>query len=474
MFCLAASPCSGESVSIDAKMMDVSGQQAPLPFFAQTSGMGEVVPQINQFATNINKTVFGRTAAQRPAAAPAPASGTVPIIKPEPSPQAYDPHMHPEKLLQSGVQSETPVTVAGQSNQTPNPTFVATSPAAGGTGSGKHTFWKSRNFKALITGLDVADVDNDGKKEVIILSEKMVYIYRMQNALLVKSAEVAETRTSTYLSVDAADINGNGIPEIYVTSLGPGRTTVNSFVLEYTGSDYKVISGGDNWYYRVVRTNDRGTILFGQRQRMGEKSISTGAIHEMSWQGDQLVPGTQLLKSGKTNLLGVTYSDITQSGQSVIVGYSDWDRIRIYNHSGEIIWEDGDRSGGNSTYFNLPKIDPGQENQQFFPLRIRATDIDRDGNPELLVAWHDELAKSMLQNFRSFSKAHIEYMEWDGLGLVSKWKTQTFSGRVSDFVVGDFDNDGADELIISVVSKEGSLALTDAASSLIAYDLNPQ
>ena len=379
--------------------------------------------------------------------------------------------MHPEKLLQSGAQSEAQASVAGQTNQTPNPAFVAATPA-GGTDNSERTFWKSRNFKALITGLDVADVDNDGQNEVIILSEKLISIYRMENAQLVKSAEIAETRTSTYLSVDAADINGNGTPEIYVTSLGPGRTTVNSFVLEYTGSSYKVISSGDNWYYRVVRTSDRGTILLGQRQRMGEKSISTGAIHEIRWQGDQLVPGIQLLQGGKTNLMGVTTGDITQSGQSAIIAYSDWDRIRVYSNSGEVIWEDGERSGGNSAFFNLPKIDPGQENRQFFPLRIRTTDIDRDGSPQILVARHDELAKSMLQNFRSFSKAQIESMEWNGLGLVSKWKTQTFGGRVSDFVVGDFDNDGADELILAVVSKEGSLALTDAASSLIAFDLN--
>jgi len=53
----------GESVSIDAKMVDVSGRQEPLPFFAQTRGMGEVIPKINEFATNINTTTFGRQAA---------------------------------------------------------------------------------------------------------------------------------------------------------------------------------------------------------------------------------------------------------------------------------------------------------------------------------------------------------------------------------------------------------------------------
>ena len=60
----------GESVSIDAKMVDVSGQQEPVPFFAQTGSMGQVIPQINQFATNINATVFGRGVAQQPGRRP--------------------------------------------------------------------------------------------------------------------------------------------------------------------------------------------------------------------------------------------------------------------------------------------------------------------------------------------------------------------------------------------------------------------
>jgi len=463
----------GESVSIDAKMVDVSGQQAPLPFFAQTRGMGEVIPQINQFATTINATVFGRDVAQRPMAAPAPQAGTMPATGiQQPAQPAYDPRMHPEKLLQSGIQGENQVPVGAVQGNAPNPAFVSTAPA--GTTASTRNYWKGRNFKTLITGLGIADVDNDGKKEVVLVSEKLVSIYRMENQRLVKSAELAETRTSTYISVDVGDVNGNGTPEIYVTSLGPNRTTVDSFVLEYAGNDYKVISKGDSWYYRVAQTNDRGTVLLGQRQLMGDDSVFKGAIHEMNWQGDQIVPGPQLLKGGKANLMGVTYADITSSGHSSIIAYSDWDRVRIYGNGSDEIWEDGDRSGGNTEYFSLAKTDRGYQNQQFFPLRIRATDIDRDGKPEIMVARHDELAKNMLKDFRSFSKAQLESMQWNGLGLVTQWKTQNFSGRASDFVVGDFDNDGQDELIIAVVSKEGAVAFTDSVSSLIAFDLNPQ
>ena len=459
----------GESVSIDAKMADVSGQQPPLPFFAQTRGMGEVIPQINQFATNINATVFGRDVAQRPAAVQA---GTAPATGVQPAPPVYDPRMHPEKLLQSGVQSETAAPLAGQPYQTPNPAFVAA--AGAGTAAGGRTFWKSRSFKTPINGVDIADVDNDGRQEIVMATEKLVSIYRVENGRLVKVAETADTRTSSYISVDVADINGNGTPEIYVSSLGPNRTSVDSFVLEFNGSDFKMIHGKDNWLYRVARTVDRGTVLMGQRVRTAENSIFHNPIYVMQWQGDRLIPGNQLFPGRKANIIGMGYGDITQSGQSLVIAYSTEDRLHLFSAADETIWEDTDRTGGNSIYYKPPKAEPGDQTKQFFPLRIRLTDIDRDGKSEVLVAGHDELTNSLAKDFRSFSKASIELKEWDGLTLASQWKTQELNGRASDFVVGDFDNDGADELLVAVVAKEGAIIFTDAVSNLIAFDLNVQ
>ena len=41
----------GNSVSIDAKMVDVSGENRPLSFFNQSQGMDQVIPGINLFAS---------------------------------------------------------------------------------------------------------------------------------------------------------------------------------------------------------------------------------------------------------------------------------------------------------------------------------------------------------------------------------------------------------------------------------------
>ena len=45
-------------------------------------------------------------------------------------------------------------------------------------------------------------------------------------------------------------------------------------------------------------------------------------------------------------------------------------------------------------------------------------------------------------------------------------------GYISDWAVSDFDNDGQDELIAALVTKEGRVALvTQAKSSIIGYEL---
>jgi len=465
----------GESVSIDAKMVDVSGQQEPLPFFAQTRGMGEVIPKINEFATNINAKVFGRQVARRPVAAPAAQAGatTAQPVQQQPAQQAYDPRMHPEKLLQSGVQSETQVPIAGQPYQAPNPAFVAAA-GAGRMARESQKYWKSRSFKALITGLAVADVDNDGQMELVVVTDTQVSIYRMENRRLVKQVVAAEANRSTYISVDAADINLNEVPELYITSLGSGHTIVDSFVLEYAGGTYKTLSENDNRYYLVANTPERGTMLLGQRHRYGAESIFNEPIFEMNWEGNQLIATRQVFPGRKANLMGFAYGDITQTGSSVAAAYNQWDNLRIYKTGGEKIWEDAERSGGERLFFILPKTDTDEQNKQFFPLRIRIEDINRDGNVEVLIARQDDTMKGMLKNIRMFKNAKITSMIWNGLNLTPQWSTPSVSGRISDFTVGDIDNDGADELVIALVAKEGAIIFTDSVSSIIAFDLDQQ
>jgi hypothetical protein len=77
----------------------------------------------------------------------------------------------------------------------------------------------------------------------------------------------------------------------------------------------------------------------------------------------------------------------------------------------------------------------------------------------------------LLQHFRKFTDAHIEAFSWNGIGLATNWKTSKISGHISDFAIGDIDNDKADELAASLILKDGAIIGTTPKSILIVYDL---
>ena len=68
----------GESVSLDASMVDISGKKSTLSFFEQSSSMGDVIPLVNSFAGDINLKVFNRSIANELYAKQAPQAPEAP------------------------------------------------------------------------------------------------------------------------------------------------------------------------------------------------------------------------------------------------------------------------------------------------------------------------------------------------------------------------------------------------------------
>lgn len=80
----------GESLSIDATMIDISGQKPPVSFSGQSPDMDGAIPAINQLAAQINHKIFGRKTIIEEES---PQKGTRPL---------FDIHTHPEKLIEQG------------------------------------------------------------------------------------------------------------------------------------------------------------------------------------------------------------------------------------------------------------------------------------------------------------------------------------------------------------------------------------
>ena len=96
-------------------------------------------------------------------------------------------------------------------------------------------------------------------------------------------------------------------------------------------------------------------------------------------------------------------------------------------------------------------------------------DINKDGKNDVITAKNYRLSE--LLSYRHFTHGEIEIRSWDGIGLAVLWRTRKLSGYISDFSIGDFDNDGKDELVTALVIKTGSVATTTPKSALTAFEL---
>jgi len=155
----------GENASIDAQIIDISGKHEPTTLFKQIDSAGQVIPEINRFATDINTTVFNRPSTQQ-------------FQSVRPSTQQFRP-----------AQPSTP---NQQFISTPNQNFLSM-----GSSGPQQAFWKSKTFKHVIVGMDFGDVNNDGIKETVFISNHAVYIYQKSNDSFTQIAKVAENKINS-------------------------------------------------------------------------------------------------------------------------------------------------------------------------------------------------------------------------------------------------------------------------------------
>jgi hypothetical protein len=315
----------------------------------------------------------------------------------------------------------------------------------------------------------IGDIDGDGKKETVLTTEHTVEAYRYENQRFRKIGTLAERKLDHLIGVDVWDINGNGVDEIFVSALNPHRKFVKSFVLEFAGNNYMEIVKDSPWYYRVVEISGRGHILMGQKQ--GLESPFDKPVFELVWKNTEYDPADRVMASKRANVMGFSLGNAMNDGSETAVVFDDLDYLRVYDPSGAQIWKDGDKSGGTPHYFKMP--DHGSkdmENHAYYPMRVLIQDINKDGKNDVITVKNHRL--SDILSLRKFTHGEIEIRSWDGIGLAVLWTTRKLSGYFCDFYVGDFDNDGQDELVAALVQKTGSVVTTKPKSALIAYELN--
>lgn len=462
----------GESISTDAKFFDVRRKKTIVTFFESGKTKGDVIAHVNAFASRINETLFGEVPlALRPSATPADDRRKDPNkLWSEPKAEPAPPGPKPVEIPPS-PKPETPVATA-----TPAAPVESAKPVDGKkTSAPSEPFWKSRAYKTFIKGLSAGDVDGDGRIETVFIDDNHVYIHRLENGAFRKLAEIKGRHYYDMIGVDVADINKNGKSEIFVTNMNTERGLVRSFVLEWNGSEFSKIAKDAKWYFRVVRIPGRGDVLLGQKRNA--ERIFTPGIYELEWKTDNYHSKNRVPLPRWANVFGVAFGNVLNDGREAAVAFSQHDYLHILGPDGNEEWKSSEEYGGSANYMKYPSpasasISGEKEMEHFYlPQRILIADSDKDGKYEIVVTKNEDMTSRVFSRFRLYKSGHLEFLEWDGLGLYPKYEAKEISGYISDYAIADTDNDGRDEIMFPVVTEIGSI-LGKAKSHIVSKDIN--
>ena len=425
----------GESVSLDAKMVDVTGQKETLSFFEQSNAMGDVIPLVNSFAGDINVKVFNRSIDNKL------------YVQPEPE-QAPAP---------GGLQY-----AGGAASYSGG--MMAMRPGQG--------FATHLKVDDIIRAMATGDVDKDGILEVVAATDTKLLIYHMQGNMLVLEKTLEYPSYLKIIGLDIADINGSGYPEIFVSAMTIHRTTLASFIVEYNGSSYVTLEDDQSCYYRVMDSLEGNPVLYAQDKG---KDPFSGRIHLMSPSNDGYREGKTVRMPRNTSVLSLARGSVRDEDKTEFLSINRHNRLVAISDTGAAEWESTEKYGKTNNYWLLPKKG-GEEalsgDRLYFNPRVKFYPMGEDKKNKAFIIKNVEVGGGLFGRIKRFKEGHLEIMAWNGISMAPVFQTAALQGWISDFTIVDLDNDGVEELVISVVSRTKLAILSkDTASNIISYKL---
>ena len=419
----------GDYISVDARLINLNEEKPPLTAFTQHKGMDDVMVKIGDFAQEIGNKILGRRAT-------------------------------------AGYR--------GEPTQRRGIEWV---------GRDSIDYKKSQTFGFEIKGLDIGDVDGDGKNELVVMDTHNLYVFKYNGEKLSLFQKIAQGNEYNFLTLDVADLNRNGHAEIIVTAVV--EDDVRSFILEYEEGKFKKVMEKTGWFFRVLDHPKEGPILLGQQR--GSDGFPVSPVYRMVWKNKSFEKGPKINLPADTTIFGLAMADVRGKGKPEIIAIDSFNCLNIFSEDGKNNWKSKDRFGGtNNSYETYRLTDmafrPGKGDRPgdapstlvFINGRILVKDLTGEGIPQIIVNKNEFLTGQISERVRMYEKAEIRGLTWEEDSLATIWKTREIKGYITDFQFKDVSNDGEEELVVAVVAPvdETGILLPKPKSNIYFFKFN--
>ena len=341
---------------------------------------------------------------------------------------------------------------------------------------------RSQDLAYRGSALAMGELTGDGTIKVAISDGLGIYIYDLTKTGLREIWADKGSTENQIIGLDAADINKNGVPELFVTNYagGGGQAQVQnrglrSFVLEYRDGKFVKIWDDVHMHFRVMEGTDGTLQLYGQGE--GVSTPFEGPVRQYTWRGSQYVAGQPVpLPKVFPNIYGFLPADLDGDGSTKIVVLDHLDHLRVFDKAGTEIFRSSERYGGSEIMLEFDPSRSGsnpksgiQPVQLMLQGRMYFQDIMGDGKKQLIVPRNTPSTGYIFQT-RLYDRGKIVGLTWDTVGIQQLWETREMPGFIADYALVDPDGGGDRKLVLLVVATN-FLGYAGGRSNLVVLDL---
>jgi len=402
-----------ESLRLELVFYPASHEKKVVRFTASAPDAEKVIGALDDISLNITEKVFGIKKESVASAESEKGRGGLSGFE----------TAHPEKIFKKGIYSA--LSLQGD-------TGLITS----------KNVKRSPLISMKIVAMDVADINGDGKEEIVVASRDQIRIFHYEAE---NFDEVGRIPLPGYLKVhglNLADLDNNGLKEM-VVSASNNYSAASSIIQWHSGNSFSYKVKDAPYYIRPVDMVDgRGIKLVGQKAVVDisdQQKIVEPGLYYLNQRQDGLEIGARLPVPNSVNLFDFLYVDLDGDKVAELVVVDDREKLLVYSHDNKLLWVSEDQYGGSLNYFGPPLIkdkDGIDRALTYIPARIITVDIDNDSNPEILIS-RNRLSTlssySLLPNSRDYDNGSISCLSWNGKSMTELWRTNLLPGYISDY-----------------------------------------
>jgi len=294
-------------------------------------------------------------------------------------------------------------------------------------------------------GICLADIDGDGKKELVTGGNNTIYVYRIDDTKLNLLSNL-NLKGYDVLSINCGDFDKNGKDEIYVTAI---RSDDAVTVILEASADGKLQRQPDaDWYVRSISHPTEGELLLGQK--MGRDSAFVGDIYRLQYSKTSgIVAKLPFEFKGQLNLYQI--QPIKYRGKIAIAFFDEGDYLKIMDENGRVVERLKERYGGSARAVQKG-LDPLME-KNYFPLYQRIIRVEDSDSDAIMVLKNE--GNRLFTRYRSFERGQVAYLKFDETNYKEHSISEVIDGYLSDIAVDNMN--GKIYLPVVTENKEGRI-----------------